>query len=56
MNFPVVRGGFALLQSTGALAAGLGGGSALLAVSGFAGVSVIGPFFVGALGVLGKIS
>ena len=60
VNFPVVSGGFALLATTGALAAGLGGPVA--AAGGAVGALTLGgvvtglvPLFAaGALGVLGK--
>ena len=58
MNFPVVSGGFALLATTGALAAGLGGpagGAAVGAVTLGGVVTGLVPLVAaGALGVLGK--
>ena len=61
MNFPVVSGGFALLATTGALAAGLGGpvaaGAAVGALTVGGVVTGLVPLVaVGALGVLGKKS
>ena len=61
MNFPVVSGGFALLATTGALAAGLGGpvaaagGAAVGAVTLGGVVTGLVPLAtLGVLGVLGK--
>ena len=62
VNFPVVSGGFALLATTGALAAGLGGPVA--AAGGAVGALTVGGVVTGlvplvaagALGVLGKKS
>ena len=58
VNFPVVSGGFALLATTGALAAGLGGpagGAAVGAVTLGGVVTGLVPLVAaGALGVLGK--
>ena len=58
MNFPVVSGGFALLATTGALAAGLGGpagGAAVGAVTLGGVVTGLVPLVAaGALGVLGE--
>ena len=58
VNFPVVSGGFALLATTGALAAGLGGpagGAAVGAVTLGGVVTGLVPLVAaGALGVLGE--
>ena len=59
VNFPVVSGGFALLATTGALAAGLGGpagaaaGGAALTVGGVV-TGLVPLVAAGALGVLGE--
>ena len=62
VNFPVVSGGFALLATTGALAAGLGGPAGAAAGGAAVGALTVGGVVTGlvplvaagALGVLGK--
>ena len=62
MNFPVVSGGFALLATTGALAAGLGGPAGAAAGGAAVGALTVGGVVTGlvplvaagALGVLGE--